>query len=55
MIGIQEETLDNLLDNLLEYNKLLKIENDRLENEVRRLNERISQIHFEVKADDYHQ
>ena len=42
MIRMDDETVEKMLDALLEFNGILKLEVERLEEEVRRLNSRLA-------------
>lgn len=42
MIRFDDETVEKMLDTLLEYNRILKLEVERLEEEVRRLKSRLA-------------
>lgn len=42
MIRFDDETVEKMLDALLEYNGILKLEVERLEEEIRRLKSRLA-------------
>ena len=42
MIRFDDETVEKMLDTLLEYNRILKLEVERLEEEIRRLKSRLA-------------
>lgn len=42
MIRMDDETAEKMLDTLLEYNRILKLEVERLEEEIRRLKSRLA-------------
>jgi hypothetical protein len=42
MIRMDDETVEKMFDTLLEYNGILKLEVERLEEEVRRLKSRLA-------------